>query len=458
MPERLRDERGVAVASAMAVMAIVLILVAAISLRSVGLSNTSNDDRDSKRALAAAEAGLQAATFRINRLAPTNALCVTDVIATPLPLGCPTFEQDMGNDARYEYSVTPVLNLSDECAGLPIQTGASGLTVLQRCITAVGEVNGVQRRAQARVAAFEGNPIFPVDGIIGLEGVDLKNTATIDGFLGSNGPITVNNGSTITGGIQLGPGAPAPSVGGSDVGEVTYRTNEEGGFVLAPVEIGNSASVNDNVRIPNGLASPKLSPYDSSSGVTYDAGTRTLTMSSNSSLTLGGGTYNFCQISMGNNSQITIAPRPPGQPQGVRLFVDSPYRSGSGCSGSGAGTFTMGQGSSFGSPPGGDPRNLQIYVYGWSDAESATPSVIEFNNSSFAGAIYAPQSHLIFKNSATVGGGIAGRSVEFKNSLLFDWDEGVGDIRARTLRLFYRTSWKECPKEPSDPDELDSGC
>ena len=250
--ERLQEERGVAVASAMAVMAIVLILVAAISLRSVGLSNTSNDDRDSKRALAAAEAGLQAATFRINRLAPTNALCVTDVIATPLPLGCPTFEQDMGNGASYEYSVTPVLNLSDECAGLPIQTGAQGLTVLQRCITSLGEVNGVKRRAQARVAAFEGNPIFPVDGIIGLEGVDLKNTATIDGFLGSNGPITVNNGSTITGGIQLGPGAPAPSVGGSDVGPVTYRTNEEGGFVLAPVEIGNSATVNDNVRIRMG--------------------------------------------------------------------------------------------------------------------------------------------------------------------------------------------------------------
>lgn len=455
---RLRDERGVAVASAMAVMMIVLILVAAISTRSIGLSNTSNDDRDSKRALAAAEAGLQAATFRINRLAPTNGLCVTDVIATPLPLGCPTFEQDIGNGAKYTYAITPVLSLSDECAGLPIQTGATGVTVLQRCITSSGEVNGVKRRAQARVAAFQGNPIFPVHGIIGLEGVDLQNTATINGSLGSNGPITVKNGSTISGGIQLGPGAPAPSVGGSSVGPVTYRTNEEGGFVLAPVEIGNSATVNDNTRIPNGQASPKVSPYDASSGVTYDAGTRTLTMSNNSSLTLGGGTYNLCKISMGNNSQITIAPRPPGQPQGVRLFVDSPYRQGSGCSGAGAGTFTMGQGSSFGSPPGGDPRNLQIYVYGWSDAESATPSVIEFNNSSFAGAIYAPQSHLVFKNSATVGGGIAGRSVVFKNSLLFDWDDGIGDIRARTLRLFYRTSWKECPKEPSDSGQLGSGC
>lgn len=457
---RLRDERGIAIASAIAVMAIVLILVAAISLRSIGLSDSSTKDRDSKRALGAAEAGLQAATFRINRLAPTNGLCVTDVIATPLPLiGCPTFQQDMGNAASYKYTVSPVLALNDQCAGLPIQTTGAGVTIIQRCVTSLGQVNGVKRRAQARVAAFQGNPIFPVNGIIGLDGVDLKNNSTVNGFVGSNGLISIANNSNIIGGLRLGPGAPAPQKGNNNIADVTYRTNAEGGYVLAPVEIGNSAAVNDNARIPNGLASPKVSPYDTSSGVTYNAATRMLTMGNNSSLTLGGGTYNFCGVSMGNNTQILIAPRAPGQPQGVRLLIDSPYRSGSGCAaGAGMGTITMGNNMSFGSPPGGDPRNLQIYVYGWSSAESPTPSEVEFKNNGFVGTIYAPQSKVIFKNNANITGGVAAKRVEVQNNLTFGWDAGVGDIRARTLRLFYRTSWKECPKSPTDPNKLDSGC
>jgi hypothetical protein len=454
----LAAEEGIAVGAALGVLLVVSILVGAAVTRAVGLNSTSDDDRDSKRALAAAEAGLQAAAFRINRLAPTNGLCITDVVVEALPeLGCPEYEEDLGNGARYTYKVTPVLNLTDTCAGLPIQTTNGTLTVIQRCITSVGEVRDVRRRVQMRVAAFQGNPIFPAPGIIGLEGVTLNNASTVDGWVASNGLIDIKNSSTISG-LELGPAAPDPALGGSSIGQIVRRTNAEGPIVLAPVEIGDSATVNDNARISNGLANPKIAPYDASSGVSYDAGTRTLTMGSNSSLTLGGGTYNFCRLSMGNNALVTIAPRPAGQPQGVRIFIDSPYRQGSGCSGAGAGTFTMGQKASFGSPPDGDVRNLQLYVYGWSPAESPTPSEVEFNNSAFAGVIYAPQSRLIFKNNSNITGAVAGQYVEFKNDLTFGWEESAGEIRARALQLFYRTAWKECPKDPTDPANLGSGC
>ena len=46
------------------------------------------------------------------------------------------------------------------------------------------------------------------------------------------------------------------------------------------------------------------------------------------SLTLGGGTYNFCKVTLGNNSFISIAPGTK-----IRLFLDSPDRAGSGCIG-----------------------------------------------------------------------------------------------------------------------------
>ena len=253
---------------------------------------------------------------------------MTDVIVSPLTTGfCPEVTEDLADGASFTYRVSPILTLSDSCAGLPVQTTAGGeVTIVQRCITATGAVQGHRRRVQARVAAFQGNPIFPLPGIIGLESVTLKNNASIGGWLGSNGPISVKNNNGVSGGIELGPSAPDPSVGGSSVGNVTRRTAAQGGWVLAPVDIGNSATVNDNVRIPNGLANPKLTPYDSGSGVGYNASTRVLTLGNNSSLTLGGGTYNFCSISMGNNSSLLIAPRAAGQPQAIRLFVDSPYR------------------------------------------------------------------------------------------------------------------------------------
>jgi hypothetical protein len=426
---RLRDEDGIAVVIALAALTLVSLLNAVVVTGSVSLSNSSERDRSSKRALAAAEGGLAQATFRINRLAPTNGLCVTDAIVTPLTSGlCPTVTETVADGATFTYRVTPILNLTDTCAGLPVQTTANGqVTIVQRCITATGTVQGHSRRVQARVAAFQGNPIFPLAGIIGLESVSIKNNASVSGWLGSNGLISMKNNNGITGGVELGPSAPDPSYGGSAIGTVTHRTAAQGGWVLAPVDIGNSATVNDNARLTNGLANPKVTPYDSSNGVSYNASTRVLSIGNNSSVTLGGGTYNFCSISIGNNSSILIAPRAAGQAQAIRLFVDSPYRQGSGCP-AGSGSLVMGQGAAFGSPPGGDPRNLQVYVYGWSPSENP----------------------VVFKNDADVRGGLAARKVDFKNNMTFSWAANVGEIRARTLTLFYRTAWKECtPTAPA---------
>ena len=117
----------------------------------------------------------------------------------------------------------------------------------------------------------------------------------------------------------------------------------------------------------------------------------------------------------------------------------------------------MGQGASFGSPPGGDPRNLQLYVYGWSPSENPVANQIEFNNNGWVGSFYAPQSSVIFKNDAEVRGAVAARKVEFKNNLTFSWAGSVGEIRVRTLTLFYRTAWKECTSAPTGADP-NSGC
>jgi hypothetical protein len=256
----------------------------------------------------------------------------------------------------------------------------------------------------------------------------------------------VGNSSNISK-IELGPSAPAPTVGGSSsVAQTVRHTGAQGPFVLAPVDVGNSATVNDNQRILNGLASPKVSPYDTSTGTTYVAATRTLTVGG--SITLGGGTYNFCKLTIANNGRLQIAPGAI-----VRVFVDSPERAGSGCA-AGTGSFSAANNSTIENPSGA-PQNLQLYVYGFANGTN----VVDFSNSgAVAAAIYAPQSQIVFKNAASVTGAIAGRRVEFKNTVAFSWSSALTELRARTLTLFYRTAWKQCTPRQTSPSDPYSGC
>lgn len=440
MRRPLEREDGVALPVVMMVLFLVSMIAATAAASSVRLSDTSTEDSNSKRALAAAEAGLQAATYRTNKLPPgdTNGQCVTTTAVAPNAAGeCPGLTQDLGNGASYTYYVTPVS--SGPCAGLQLVSPDN--TITQRCVTSTGEVNGVRRRAQARVATYLGAPIFPA-GIIGLSGVTFNNSVQVTGDIGSNGPITLGNSTSITGGLELGPSAPQPSTGNPSVvsGGVTRRDLAQGDFVLAPVEVGNSATVNDNSRITTGL--------DASKNIAWNSLTRELTLKNSSTLTLGGGTYNFCNLNLTNSAYVTIAAT-----AGTRIFIDSPDRPGSGCA-PGTGNLTVGNSAGF-ITPSGRAEDLQIYVYGKNDGTN----VVNFENSNtFTGTLYAPQSSVVFKNSTEIVGAIAGKKVEFKNSVDFTYPASLAELRATTARFYYRTAWRECRPSATVSSDPESGC
>ena len=94
------------------------------------------------------------------------------------------------------------------------------VTVTQRCVTSIGKANGERRRIQARVASYIGTQLFPVGGILAINGITVKNTAIVNGVLGSNGQIDLGNNSYIGGGIELGTAStPPPTLGnGSTLG------------------------------------------------------------------------------------------------------------------------------------------------------------------------------------------------------------------------------------------------
>jgi Tfp pilus assembly protein PilX len=468
-----KDESGVALAVALGILTVLSVTSASVFAVSTRLSNTSTASRDAKRALAAADAGLEAAVFRMNTLGfqSTSKCFTTEGVSTgtgtdpvtgttPATGECAGVEDDLGNNASYTYYVTPALDDDDVCAGLPVNyTDAEGkVTVTQRCVTSIGEANGERRRIQARVASYIGTQLFPVGGILAINGLKVNNTAIVSGVLGSNGQIELGNSSQVTGGIELGTAStPLPILGSGTVlgGPVTYRSEADGAFLLAPVDMGNTAIENDNARITSG--------QDASTKTTYSATTRSLTLDNNGSITLGGGTYNFCKVVMGNNSYITIAVGAK-----VRFFLDSPDRTGSGCIPSGQtaaqartagyGGMTMSQGSNFNNP--GHAINFQIYMYGYNDGSH----LVEFNNTSaMNAAIYAPNSNLVWKNTAGITGGVAASTVEFKNSATFAWAGESGgfslsDLRTDTVSVYYRMAWTECQRSRTASTDPESGC
>jgi hypothetical protein len=311
-----------------------------------------------------------------------------------------------------------------------------------------------------------------VPGISSLLNLPDGNGANIGGFEATNGTLTVNNGVTYTG-CELGPGG---TRSGQGSGPACIPMPSP--FVLSPVNPGTSNQpisggqcspppagepafqgtfCNDNYRISNGLASPTVSPYDQSSGITYDAANRILSVSHpNASLTLSGGVYNFCELDFPNNATITLAP-------GTRteIFVDSPDDPGSGCpatcpsgsscAGQKSGQLNLNNNVTF-TNPSGDPTALQIFVYGWNNGQNT----VNFgNNTVFYGVLYAPQSILNMSHSSsnsTFYGAISGRIVNISNNFYFQWDGRAGNLQARSTGIYYRTAWAQCTSNvPTDP-------
>lgn len=451
----IRREDGVAMVVAIGVLSVLLILTATVLGASTMLGTQTSRETLNKRAFEAAEAGLQATVYRLNMLAPNSDRCIggaSETVQAPTGSACSAYTESLGNGASFTSWTTAELSVGGTCAGSQV---GSTTSIAERCVTAAGTVNGVTRRVQARVASYATAPPFPIAGVVGLSSVTITNNAHVVGGTGSNGLVTINNNGSASS-VTLGPSAPNPSVGNNGIsGPITRRTVSQGPLALAPVDPGNSATVNDNGRITNAFANPRVSPFDSvSGGVTWNASARTLTLNNNASVTLGGGIYNFCSLYLNNNSTITLAP-------GARtaIYIDSPQRSGSGC-GSSTGTFYMDNNSSFinNSPPvagsgfAHDPTALQLYIVGKTNS-----SVILRNNAAFYGTVYAPSSSLYLRNNAQTWGAFSANVIDIENNGTVTADPNATNIRTSGGGVFFRTAWRECSPTTATSDPS-AGC
>jgi Tfp pilus assembly protein PilX len=440
----IADERGFALLAALMTMVIVAVLAGGAVTMALDTNTQAHTNVKQKQALEAAEAGLQVALYRINMLLPSAGNCVGNAVSAPSANGtCASSLTSLGNGTSYQYFTTPVLAPGATCVGSTVSNSAG---VSNICITAIGTVGSVSARSEIRAAAFSAVPLFPYPGIIGLSGISNSNNVSISGVEASNEQVAASNGSTISGPLELGPqGSYSPSNNASHPSQVTL-TNP---IVLSPVAPGNSATVNDDYRISNYLNNPPspASPYDPSSGVSFNPTTRSLSMANGASLTLGGGIYNFCSFTTQNNATINLAPG-----VSTEIFIDSPQDTGSGCP-AGSGTFANWNNATYVNPSN-NPTALQIYVYG---PDTGSNEVQIRNNGVFYGLIYAPTSTVEMSNNSEFYGAIAGQQVTLDNNAQFKWSSQAGTLNASTQGLYYRTAWAQCTPSYSTAAPM-AGC
>jgi hypothetical protein len=429
----LRSERGVALPVAVGVLMISGLLAAVAATSAFTANSQSYRDRNVKRAIAAADAGINVGTYRLNALASvltTTLPCVSlnvetgvlNIEAVLADTWCREQTEELDDGASFRYRVSNAVRVS-----------VDGQDVWQRKIVATGIVHGVRRRVVSTLNAPTGTALYG-DVLFSQEDFTMRNYTRIDGNVRSNGNVITQNNSLICGNVTVGPGKEFR--GGNQCSGFTSQAASEP-FVLSPVIF---PLTNDDARIGT------LDPWTGPQSIQWNLATRVLELQNSATLTLTGGNYVFCSLELRNSAQLII----PADGTPVRIYIDSPEN----CGGT---TLSLGlYNSSQIVNPSGDPTMVQLYVAG----STAVDSFVQFHNlHELVGATYAPNSTITFDNNNRLTGAVTGKKVTMVNNLELRWDARLatlylGDV---PLPIYHRQSWVECVPAPSG-SEPDSGC
>jgi hypothetical protein len=419
-------------------------------MSSVNAQHGTARDRDSKNAIAAADAGAGVALLRLNRFQkslPTST-CIGPAGEVQTPSGgwCPATVPETVGGATFSYRVSafqPNTELS---------------------VVAVGASGGVSRRVNVKLVYKSGKLVFSDEQLVGETGVELEGGPTLNTDIGTNGNVELTSekgqSSLLCGDVRRGIGKTAPTPNGPPScptqGEVT-----EGNQTLPPVVPPvNIATSNSNCRLAltctkdpiTGIA--EVDTYVPNGGQKrtstkpWDAAQRFINVPQGASLTLGGGDYWVCGLFV--NGEVIMA-----STSHVRIFFDTPEH----CPGldsshtqinitSSAAIRSTGYGTSEGTfnVPG-------LYLMG----SPTIPTTVTLTGS--AGGlnevmIYAPYSNLEIGGNATWIGMFAGKTVRLHGNPRIKADSRIplGE-QAYTGRL-ERSRYVECTGATGSPPDV----
>jgi hypothetical protein len=423
-------------------------LAGAAVVSSVNVQQGSKRDSGSKSAIAAADAGANVARQRLARYATVlggGAKCLNvgtggllQSTSASSDGWCPEVKGTVGG-ASYSYRTTPV---------------GIGCGSYSMCVVSTGTASGVSRRievtfntsSQSKEEKAATEKEVPgstwssgsgIDGVIGNEWVEIDNNANAQVNVGTNGNVTVHNNGNVCGNIRHGVGK-----------KVTFENNgtqckgyeiTEGNVTMPPVSSfmpSNIATSNGNYRL---VTCTKTKPSKEPTGcqtdtyqngskeawgknVPWNASTKTLVASNNTTLTLGSPgsavDYFICKLSLSNNSHLIMAAG-----STVRVFFDTPEN----CKMKSGETQIEVSNNAEITSTGYQPTKKQYELPGFYVQGSTSISTkIEFLNNSGTNefVLYAPNTEITLKNNATYVGIIAGKTVHLDNNAIVKQDSG----------------------------------
>lgn len=264
-----------------------------------------------------------------------------------------------------------------------------------------------------------------IEGFIGRDGIVLSGNADIRVGLGTNGHLTTSGNASICGDIRHGVGKSWTKSGNASQCS-GYQVNE-GNVDLPPVSDfipTNIATVNSNNRLlactsTNVPVDCQKDAYTGNwkSKPPFSATSRAITLSSNDTLTVGGGDYWVCSISMSGNSQLIMATG-----ARVRFFFDKPENCG------GNGNQLSLSGNNRISATGYQPGLGQFDVPGFYFLGSTTVTS-QINLSGNFGTVnemivYGPDTYINISGNATFKGILVGKQINMSGNGKVEQDAG----------------------------------
>jgi hypothetical protein len=442
-PSRIRQQDGVALPVAVMTLMLILSLGGLVMQQSMALGDAANREQRSKRAIQAADAGLDIAVFRVSKLATRTQFCPvvggTGFAGYETIVGqqwCPEVQENLGDGKTVRYRVSA-----------PDAVG-------NRRIVATGTADGVTRRVFVDTEKVT-QPLLFGYGVASDSDITLNSSAQIGQVSPhvrtdsrANGNIRLNSSAWACGNTTPGPGK-SVIIGGSGAVCPGYSSTPATAPIVFPeVDDTVARTVNENNRI----CKPALDPCNPLGDVqpnVWDNANRNLQVHNSGTVTLRGSVYYFCSIRLNSSARIILDPPVTTKP--VLIYIGRP----SDCPGQPSEVLSFNSSTRVEAAPG-KIVPVQFLVAG-SETQSTQVSWHSGSSATTPTVIYAPNSDVELNSSARVYGGIVGKSVTLNSSAQVFYNAGV-DIDPFDDAARKTASYRECRPEAGAGAVPDAGC
>lgn len=404
-----RDQRGFAVPTAM------LMIIAATGIVSVGVMTTVRTqsgtvrDQGTKSALQVAEAGVSQALLNLNRSSSSPCVGLASGSGWCGPV------TGAFNGGAFAYYVFPT-------NGVPCPPPAQNQTSPSRLeVVASGDFgDGVTRRVNVTVCSSSGAGIFDDATVKGKDSIQLDSNAEVHTSSATNGDITLNSNAKLCGFAKVGVGRKLNKNGNSqytsdfNCTQPTTNLGEEE-LTLPPVNQGDAATDNQNgnfftVNPVSGNQADACWNGLKANGTTGTCGARELLVDNNSSVTLQGGVYSFCKLTLKSNSSLFVAAGAQ-----VWIYFDSPEACGLP---DGTVQLDMSSNSRI-TPNSGGATKINLLFVG---SPTLSTTALLNSNTAVNGSceqnfvIYAPRTDVVLNSNSTYCGGLAAKTLHLDSN------------------------------------------